>query len=158
MNRDTFINSLHAGKAEIETLWGGLSIDQMTRRPGVQSDWSVKDLIAHLTHWQRTGLENVQRWVNSHTPPTRENTDTVNARVFAANKDRALDDIRADFERSTHDIIEWLETQPADVLAQPGWNSRTLADYLATETFEHYLQHIDDLRGFVTSVKHDGDG
>jgi hypothetical protein len=67
MNKAELIEAIRSERAELEALWAGATEEQMTRRPGPQADWSVKDLIAHLVSWEQKLAGAIQsgRWAKS---------------------------------------------------------------------------------------------
>ena len=54
MTADDLLARAGSERADLAALWQGLNREQMTRRPGPQPDWSVKDLIAHITWWEQS--------------------------------------------------------------------------------------------------------
>lgn len=144
-------------RAEFAALWAGLSNEQMIQRPGPQSDWSVKDLMAHIASWERHMLENVRLLLKGEAPHIADDEDTVNAGVFAENKDRALADVRAEFAGQMALLEERLsplsEDQINDAQHFPQLNGKPLLYPIIGDTFGHYGVHRSDLERYVASLK-----
>ncbi len=155
MNKVELIQAIRSGRAELEALWAGANDEQMTRRPGPQADWSVKDLIAHLIYWEQKLVGAIQsgRWNAS---PPSATVNSVNAGVFENNRDRPLADVLADFRRSGEQVIKQVQALSDHDLTDPArfaWQkNRPLWDYIAGETVEHYSDHINDLRAWQQEV------
>jgi uncharacterized protein (TIGR03083 family) len=153
VNKGDIIQAIETGRQQLEALWAGATEAQMTTLPGPQADWSVKDLIAHLTYWEQTMLGNVGRLLRGEdlpggeTPP-REDIDTVNARVLNENRERPLADVLAAFRQSREQVIERVRGLPEDDLERRfAWlHHEPLHTYIAGDTFEHYQDHLSDLR------------
>ena len=65
----------------------------MTRRPGPQPDWSVKDVIAHITWWESAMTNWVSRALTGEMLARTETPDEINARVYADNRDMPLETV-----------------------------------------------------------------
>ena len=62
MSKSALINQLQMERSWIEGMLSELTGEQM-EAPGVEGNWSVKDIIAHLTEWERRGTQWIE-WVN----------------------------------------------------------------------------------------------
>ncbi len=154
MNKDELLRAIHAGRAEIEALWAVATDEQLERRPGPQADWSMKDLVAHLTFWEQDMVKSVQAL--QLTPEWHEDTDVVNTRVFEANKDRPVADVLNEYWQSLGQVDALVVSLTDDDL-----NSTTrlrtpdhisLAAYIADETFEHYQEHLESVRQWMQTM------
>jgi hypothetical protein len=153
MNKNELLTAIQKCHDEIETCCIEATEAQLSQRPGPQSDWSMKDLIAHLTFWEQDMLTTLGNNALKTTPDWNDDTDAVNARVFEANKDRPLDDIRADFRRSLEQICDLMGSLSDADLTDTSVERLKLGDgtplwkYIADETYEHYRDdHLPDVR------------
>ena len=105
MTKEEVIDRIHKGREEYNAVWQGLSEEEMTRRPGPQTDWSVKDQIAHLSWWESFTIARVTLAVAGHDVPMFEDFDAINAQVLAEHKDLTLAQVLAYF----HDNLARLE-------------------------------------------------
>jgi hypothetical protein len=157
MDKQELLDGIKAGREQLESLWAGLDDAEMTRRPGPQADWSVKDLIAHLTFWEQTAVDDIRTDLNGGPHVIFGAVDEVNAQVFAKNCDRALADIQADFARSRQAFEALVAELPDDVLNDRErftWlEGESAAQLLADESYGHYADHMADLRAYVNSVQ-----
>jgi hypothetical protein len=160
MNKEELLTAIHQSHAEIETCCTEATEEQLSQRPGPQPDWSMKDLIAHLTFWEQDMLTTLGNNALKTTPDWNDDTDAVNARVFEANKDRPLDDIRADFRRSLEQICDLMGSLSDADLTDTFVERLKLGDgtplwkYIADETYEHY--HDDHLQDVQTWARREG--
>jgi hypothetical protein len=153
MNKAELLTAIHQCRDEIEGCWAAATEEQLMHRPGPQPDWSIKDLIAHLTFWEQDMLTSLGNNALKTTPDWNDDTDAVNARVFEANKDRPLADIQADFRRSLEQICDLMGRLWDEDLTDTFVERLKLGDgtplwkYIADETYKHYHDdHLDDVR------------
>jgi len=55
MTKQQLLDRLENAWADLQASFAGLSEAQMTQ-PGVTGDWSVKDILAHVTTWEEEAL------------------------------------------------------------------------------------------------------
>jgi hypothetical protein len=82
----------------LTALLGGLTAKRLTR-PGTESDWSVKEILAHVTDWE----QRMVRWIEESLPgevPERPapgmtwvDLDCLNQETYLLNKERAINDV-----------------------------------------------------------------
>jgi hypothetical protein len=143
------IESIQAGRASLDARLVGLDEAAMIR-PGVQGEWSVKDLLAHLVFWEGGMVENLKRAVRGEVPqyPSGE-LDDINAQVFAENRQRPLEAVLAESRQSFEALLAQVQGLPEEDLIDPGrfaWTEgKPLWEYIAGESFEHIREHLQDL-------------
>lgn len=135
------LEQVRATHAELVTALERFSPDEMTT-PGVNGEWSIKDMVAHIVWWEqhllrrlRSGRDDVYEGVTDATEGRRR-TDEVNARVLAENQSRPLADALADFRASYDETLAYLEAMTEDDLAKP-----EIAEPVGFDTYEHYPEH-----------------
>lgn len=141
-SRDELLERSRERHAQLEALIAQLT-DADRTRPGVTDDWSVKDHLAHLTWWEQRVIHVLGGAPDpiDAIPGDDTTEDSVNAYVFAANRDRPLTEVRAAFDASYQEMQHLIETAPDDVLAeQYGWISGNAAD--------HYDEHLRMLQAW----------
>jgi len=156
MNKAELLQAIHDCHEQIEACLDVATEAQLTCCPGPQADWSVKDLIAHLTHWEQDMLTRLGNSALGICPD--DEVDAVNARVYEANKGRSLDDIRGDFRRSLEQIDELVGSLSDEELTDTQRlrldDGAPLWKYIASETYEHY--HDDHLPDVQTWARREG--
>ena len=130
---------MRADHARLEALLAGIP-DEVFGRPGIFSDWSVKDMLAHITFWEQRLIAYTNGAKESLVQPGEDEQvaiDRINAEVYAANRARPLAEVRADFARSYQQALTLAESLSADDLAD-----EVFYNLFAGDTFEHYREHI----------------
>lgn len=136
-------------------------------QPGVNGDWSMKDIIAHLTGWHRwlvIRLQAAQRSEPEPPPPWPAHLqaeDDINAWIYESNRERPAPEVLAEAHQVFQQLLTVVEELPEDVrieqVHQPGrvyhlvWldNER----YPAGEFFDHFHDdHEPDIRAWLAQV------
>ncbi len=166
------LKTIYAGRAQFETLLNRLTEAQMTT-PGVHGEWSVKDILAHLTAWERVTLERLNAGLSGRPLKlkpikTDEDVEWMNEKVYAINQERPLGDIMDDFHTSFKRLMARVEEIGKKVLEKPvvmEWaGDRPVWLLIADNTYLHYEEHQDAIekwlaRGMTPDPKKDeGEG
>ena len=155
MTADDLLARARSERADLAALWQGLNREQMTRRPGPQPDWSVKDLIAHITWWEQSATNWVSRALSGEMLTRTETPDELNARVHADNRDLPLETVLAYFEASwqpLEELLMRLSDEEINDVEVCNIRDMPLLYFLVGNTFAHYADHLDELRAYVGSL------
>lgn len=133
--------------AQLERLLAPLSAEQQTA-PGVVGEWSIKDVLAHLTAWHEMALAWHAAGLRGETPPTPGGGFTwaqlpaLNQQIYAAHRDEPLAQVWAAFRESAARTRAAIEAAGDEQLFTPGvykWTkSTTLGAYFVSATSSHY--------------------
>ena len=103
---------------------------------GVVEEWSVKDLVGHITTWETETMRNVRRFLDTQEVTRYPDTDAFNDRTVRGKRDTPLDELLSDLERTHGDTVGFVRDLSEDVLDLPEVEWR-----LRIDTYEHYLEH-----------------
>jgi hypothetical protein len=118
------LTDLQDEQAHFEALLGAIGKAHMTQ-PGVAGDWSMKDIVAHLTSWRRRTVASFRAALRHESsfappwPPHLEEDDEINAWIYAANKDRPLSDVLEESRAVFEQLVETLSAFPEAELLEP---------------------------------------
>lgn len=130
---------MRAEHARLDALLAGIPDEQFTQ-PGAFGEWSVKDMLAHITFWEQRLIAYLNGARESLIQPGEDEQagiDRINAGVLVANRDRPLADVRESFASSYQQTLALVESLGDDALAQ-----EQLFGLIAGDTFGHYREHI----------------
>ena len=144
------LKAIKEERQRLEALLKGLSDADMVK-PTKPAEWSVKDILAHVTAWEayflgwyNDGLAGKKMDMPDWSKPGT--VDAINRQIFERNRSRDLNDIMKDFSATYRQILKTVESVPeADMFAQSkfAWTGKdTLADYIFVNTSEHYAEHL----------------
>jgi hypothetical protein len=136
--------------ANVERICFGMSEADMLA-PGVEGEWSVKDILCHLSAWEKYLLDRLGYVLTGQHPlyPAMSSWDDVhrfNAKVYADNKDRPLTSVIIEFRSLYRGVMTVLESLDDEVLNQPYSydfpdDALTLLQLIRANTYEHYREH-----------------
>lgn len=145
IDKTTLLAKMQEGYRDFEALLQSLSEEQLTT-PGVNSTWSIKDNIAHLSVWEKHTIARLQAIQQGTVPPVLAagpNYDEINERFYQENKDRPLSEILAEFRAVFQQLEQEVQNLRDEELNQPrtwlkGW---PVSEVVAGNTYEHYQEH-----------------
>jgi hypothetical protein len=147
MDKPTLVADIHAGRARLEAALGGIRDDDMADR--IDDEWTRKDVLAHIEAWERRVVDLVERLRAGDPPRERVETDEVNARFHAADRDRSLADVRAHERAAYERMLDAIERAADEELfdgSHFAWtDGDPLADWFRSNGDEHYDEHLEQL-------------
>lgn len=123
--------------ARLEATLQPLSEQQMLQS-GVARNWSIKDILAHLTWWEQAMISEVVHGVELDPGLQGEpwSTERANALTVEAKRSTPLSTILSEFANSYSHIIGMVEHLEEVQLAND-----ELYEHLANNTGRHYAEH-----------------
>jgi hypothetical protein len=120
--------------------YAGLSESRLLE-PGVSGDWSVRDILAHVTTWEEEALKYLPLLLAGGKPPRYSveygGIDAFNALMTERKKNLSLSDVRKQQDDTHQRLIAFLQTAPEDqLLIETRFRRR-----LRLDTYSHYPKH-----------------
>ena len=147
MNRTTLLTAIAAGRDRLDAALAALPDETMLDR--IDDLWTRKDVVAHLEAWERRVVDLLDRLRRGSDPADRVETDELNARFHAANRDRSLEDVRSNERSAYFGVLAAIERASDEELFEGGhfaWTAGDpLADWFRGNTDEHYDEHLEQL-------------
>jgi hypothetical protein len=158
MRKSKLLEQIQAERERLERTLAELSTDQMTQ-PGIQDQWSVKDILAHITVWEKRMTrwlgETLRGEVPQMLPPgmTWDDLDQMNEQTYLENRDRLLAEVLSEFHHSYPQALGAVEAASEEDLIDPHrfeWRGgKPLWEMVAANTFWHYEEHGESLRTWL---------
>lgn len=153
MNKEEILEALEDQRENFLDVIDGLS-EQATLEQGVVGDWSVKDLIAHLSLWEAELVKMLWQVQQSQRPTSAHfgqiPVDELNETWHKEFLNRPLDRILADFHavrRQTARRVDAFSTKDLNDPARFPWlKGRPLWEWVASDSFEHEAEHAAQIR------------
>jgi len=147
MDRPTLRRHLDAGRQRLEGALAGVSDAAMLDR--IDDEWTRKDVVAHLEAWERRATELLERLRAGDPLSDRVDTDELNARWFARDRERPLADVLAG-ERAAYDAMLVAIAGASDEELFDGghfaWTEGDpFANWLRANGDEHIDEHLEQL-------------
>jgi hypothetical protein len=151
MNATTEQPTLHDTLARMDEAWAGfrdrvhqLPSEQLGLRLG-EGAWTRKQMLAHIGAWHELTTERLARFVESgEAADAPDDEDAVNARTARAAGGRPTGEVLLSMEDTYRRLRrEVARLSDAQLAAHDAW----AAAIIAGNTYDHYADHLDDLRG-----------
>ena len=150
MDSNEFFHKLKDGRAEFEAQLSRLRSDQMIS-PGVVGNWSVKDLVAHIT-WSESEMVGVLKTrILAGSDLWSLTNDERNEVVYQQNRERPLDEVLAEAQAVYAQLLELISAMSESDLNDLRYIAEMPPDLppwrlLAGNTYIHYHEHAQDLK------------
>jgi hypothetical protein len=143
-----------------EVLLGQIGPSRMDQ-PGVNGDWSMKDVVAHLTGWNRwlvSRLQAAQRREPEPPPPWPahlQTEDEINAWIYASNRRRSVGEVLNEMQQVYQQLLAVIDGLPDEARIEriePTFYLVWVGDqrFLAGEFFDHFRDdHAPDVRAWL---------
>jgi len=153
--------AIRESRAELEELVAALSLQEM-EDPGVQGEWSVKDMLAHIAAWERLAEDRIraaQSGSEPNFPPIKDEdaVDAFNAEVYARYNDDPLDAVLTEFHEAHADLMAQIEALDEETLQQKlpfEWaGNLTYQVLISANTHWHYPEHSEALAAWLEAQR-----
>lgn len=114
--------------------------------PGVTGEWSVKDIIAHVTWWEAEALSHLPLILEGGRPPrysvTYGGIDAFNALMAERKSVLSLAEVLQERDGTHRRLLDYLQIVPEDQIAHETRFRRRLR----LDTYGHYPKHAGAIR------------
>jgi hypothetical protein len=102
VTRTDLLGAIRSGRRSLDETLATFGDDQMAER--VDATWTRKDVVAHLEAWERRVVELLDALRGGGSIDSDVDTDERNARFFARDRGRSLEDVRTG-ERAAYEAM-----------------------------------------------------
>jgi len=145
MNRQQLLKRLEDAWAALQESYAGLNDSEMME-PGVMGEWSVKDILGHVTTWEEEALRYLPLIIQGGRPPrysTRYGgVDAFNAQMSLQKRDLSLSEVLRQLDEVHDRLANFAETVSEEQYL-PGTRFRRR---LRLDTYGHYPIHARAIR------------
>jgi len=155
VDKVTFISTFQETRAQWEALMAQMDEQRMLQL-GIVGTWSVKDLIAHVSWYEREMVPVIRLHLFTGSDWWELPTDERNAMIYQQHSHRPLQEIVHEGLRSYTDLLEAMQGLSDEDLNDPHRFREMPEDWVpwqifAGNSFEHYQDHLPALRTWVTA-------
>lgn len=162
--KESLINLLQEGDNEFFELIEGLDESELDMA-GAQGFRSVKDIIAHITHWNRHGIQWIKSVFHGEKPvmpfkghtqeATREEMAVLNSEVHRVNQDRPVGEVLKEYREVFEALLEQvqkLEAKHLDLVFDYPWASEPVSGRsIVMWRYWHQQNHEKHIRAWLES-------
>jgi hypothetical protein len=142
--RARLLRRLDAAWVALRASYAGLSNGQLTT-PGVTGDWSVRDILAHVSTWEGEALTHLPVIAAGGRPPRYVRyggIDAFNAKRHEETRRLSLPAVLRRLDHTHRRLVRLVQRTPAARLARDArWRRR-----LRLDTYGHYSEHTRAIR------------
>jgi hypothetical protein len=140
--RDELLAAEDVGWKQLSELLHRLAGDDWVR-PGVNGEWTPKDLIAHIAVWHASATDRMEAHrMTGSLPPLPASVDEINRDQYERCRDLALNDARAMSAAARHRFREEVALLPAEP-------DERISMLIIGDAHDHYEEHIPQLDAFL---------
>jgi hypothetical protein len=145
MDKQQLLKQLDKAWTAFKASYAGLPDAQLTE-PGVTGDWSVKDILAHVTTWEEEALKHLPLIAKGGRPPrysvTYGGIDAFNAQIMAPKRSLLLAEVLQQLDETHRRLIDYIQSAPEEQFTQETRFRRRLR----LDTYSHYPLHTKMIR------------
>jgi hypothetical protein len=127
--------------------YAGLS-DAELLEAGVTGDWSVRDIVAHVSWWEEEALAHLPTILAGGRPPrysvTYGGIDAFNEQMTRQRKDLSLSEVLRRRDETHQRLVEFIQTVPEEHFVRETRFRRRLR----LDTYGHYPKHAEAIRAW----------
>lgn len=135
------LEKIEVGYNEIIRLYRSVPVTAVLES-SLSNGWSVKDVLAHIAAWEWRCASLLEA---SHDTKAllkaQPDVDALNREFYEERKEWGWEEVEYDFRAAHQTLLDAIRQLPPQQLADE-FVQRTIAD----ETWEHYDEHLEDLR------------
>ncbi len=158
MTKARLLELLRTKRAEWDAVIASVPHSRMTE-PGVAGNWSVKDIIAHLTYFERWYGDRMDEQLRGipYTPTEFDwmDFDKRNEIMYQQSKDKPLQDILAESKSAFQKLIAGAEAHSEAFLIEPQQFEAgppvVIWQMLRGDVYDHYGHHIESIKNWLSS-------
>lgn len=149
MNKDQLLKKLDRAWMDLQDSYAGLSKKDLTR-PGVTGNWSVRDIIVHVSWWEEESLKHLPVILQGKRPPRYSvlhgGIDAFNAKMTETNRKLSLAEVLRRRDAVHARLVAYIRKAPEGQITEETRFRRRLR----LDTYGHYPKHARGIRAWRT--------
>jgi hypothetical protein len=145
MDKQQLLKRLEKAWMDLQESFAGLPESRLMQ-PGVTGNWSVKDLLAHITTWEEEALKHLPEILKGIKPPrysvTYGGIHAFNDKMTTQKNTLSLSDVLRQFEATHQRLITYIEEASEDQFTRETRFRRRIR----LDTYSHYPKHAKAIR------------
>jgi hypothetical protein len=145
VDRGELLTRLEKTWSIFQESYAGLSDLQLTA-PGVTGEWSVRDIVTHVTTWEQEALKHLPTILKGEKPPrysiAHGGINAFNRTMTEQKRGLALAEVRRQAEDTHRRLLSFIESVPEDQFR----SETPFRHRLRLDTYSHYRKHADAIR------------
>ena len=152
MKRDQLLRRIEHEWGSFLAAFEGLP-DDMLLKPGTLGEWSIRDVIAHITTWEEEALKalpSVLAGKSTIRYVRYGGIDAFNAMALENRRHMSLSEVREALIATHKSLIDFLSTVPESAYVTESRFRRKLR----LDTYHHYREHAGQIEAWRRDSRH----
>jgi hypothetical protein len=158
--KSELLDLMHEGRARWEGVIAEVG-DELMTLPGVEGDWSVKDIVAHVNYYEWALLRYLDGALHNEKPASNPQTagmdmDQRNAWIHENNRARSIQDVLEESSKSYGKLLENVQALPENDLFDANrfdWTEGSpLWEAVPGDNYDHYADHEANIRAWLAKA------
>jgi len=149
VDRGQLLRRLEKAWRDFQESYAGLTDTQFVE-PGVIGEWSVRDILAHVTSWEQEALKHLPTILKGGKPPrysvTHGGIHAFNRTMTEQKSRLTLAEVRKDLAETHQRLITLIESVPEEQFR----TETPFRHRLRLDSYSHYPKHADAIRRWRT--------
>ncbi len=144
MKKQQVFQKLEQAWTALKEFYAGLS-DAQLMEPGVMDEWSVKDILAHVTTWEEEALKYLPLILTGGRLPRYIQSggiDAFDAQMAEQKRDMAFSEVLRQLEETHRRLLDYLRSLPDEHFTR----ETPFRHRLRLDTYSHYPLHARAIR------------
>jgi hypothetical protein len=156
MNKSKLVETLRKERQTWDALLAEVARHGMTE-PGLAGHWSAKDLIAHVTWYERETASMIEQRALVGSDLWELPQDERNIPIYEEYKDRQLEEILVEARNIFNRLVQAVESLSEEELVDASHFREMPEEWtpwkvIASNSYEHYHQHIPGVRAWLDEL------
>jgi hypothetical protein len=144
VDRQQLLKRLDKAWAAFKDSYVGLP-DSQLMEPGVTGDWSVRDILAHVTTWEEEALKHLPLILKGGRPSRYVKyggIDAFNAKMTEQKRSLSLSEVLSQLDETHRRQIDFIRSAPEEQFTR----ETRFRHRLRLDTYSHYPKHAEAIR------------
>ena len=145
-SRQRLLNRLDEAWVALKDSYAGVSDPRLTEA-GVTGDWSVKDILAHVTTWEEEALKYLPLILESGHPPRYVKyggIDAFNATMTERKRGLSVSEVLRQLDDTHRRLVDFVQSVPEEEFTRETRFRRRVR----LDTYSHYPGHAETIRNW----------
>jgi hypothetical protein len=151
MDRQKILDKIELGWHDFNASFEGLS-DELLQQPASIGEWSVKDILGHVSTWEEEALKYLPHILHGDRIPRYSvmygGIDAFNALTTEKDRKLPLSDIRSHLDETHQKLVTYIQSLPEEQFAR----ETRIRRRIRLDTYGHYPVHTQAIREWRTLI------
>ena len=146
MNKGELLERVREAHGKLAKALEGVTEEEATR-VGLNSEWSIKDALAHIVAWEIEGVRSISEIQSNTWKPQKfdkQAIDEFNAHAVESRKENSMSQVRLEFDEAHREMEHAIVTLLPDEVDE----STPAYKFVEGTTFRHHTHHAAQIQKY----------